>query len=136
MKVFISYAHADRALAQKVAAGLKESGFDVWERFSEFFPGENWADKTAQALRESEAMVVLLTPDSLSSPYVMSEVNYALGSKTYKGRLIPVVVGSPDRLPTEQLPWILKRLQMIKLPRHGRQDEGIKRIAETLRNAA
>jgi hypothetical protein len=134
MKVFLSYAHADRTLAQKVALGLKREGFDVWENLIDIFPGENWADKIAQALRESEAMVVLLTPNSLSSPYVNSEISYALGSKAYKGRLIPVVVGSPDSLP--ELPWILKRLQMIQIPKRGKQDEGIKRIAETLLSAA
>jgi hypothetical protein len=136
MKVFLSYAHTDKTLAKKVADGLKRAGFDVWENFNEIIPGENWADKTAQALSESEAMVVLLTPDSLNSPYVMSEFNYALGNKTYKGRLIPVVIGSPDSLPEEKLPWIIKNLQTIRLPKRGKQDEGIKRIAETLRNAA
>jgi hypothetical protein len=134
MKVFLSYAHADRTLAQKVAEGLKRKGFDVWENLIDIFPGENWADKIGQALRESEAMVVLLTPDSLNSPYVNSEINYALGSKAYKGRLIPVVVGSPDSLP--DLPWILKRLQMIQLPKRGKQEEGIEKIAATLLNAA
>lgn len=136
MKVFLSYTHTDRALAQKVADALKRAGFDVWETLNEIFPGENWADKTAQALRESEAMVVLVTPDSLSSPHVMYEIDYALSNKAYKGRLIPVVVGSPDSLPADRLPWILKHLQMITLPKRGRQEEGIRRIAETLLDAA
>jgi len=135
MKVFLSYAHTDKTLARKVAEGLKRAGLDVWS-LDELLPGEPWANEVAQALREAEAMVVLLTADALSSPYVMSEISYALGNKTYKGRLVPVVVGSPDSLPDEQLPWILKRLQMITLPKRGRQDAGIKRIAETLLNAA
>ena len=136
MKVFISYAHTDKTLAKKVAEGLKKAGFDVWDELDAFFPGENWADKTAQALRESEAMVVILTPNSLRSPYIQSEISYALGNKTYKGRLIPVIVGSPDNLPAGQLPWILKEMQIINLPKRGKQDKGIKKIAETLLQAA
>lgn len=136
MKVFLSYAYADELLARRIAEGLKEAGFDVWYDRSEILPGENWADKISRALRESEAMVVLITPESLRSPNVQWEIGYALGDKSYKKRLIPVVVGSPDNLPTEGLPWILQRLQMIRLPKRGKQDAGIKRIAQTLRDAA
>ena len=42
-------------------------------------PGHNWAAKVAQALDESQAMVVLLTLAAVNSPNVRREMEYALG---------------------------------------------------------
>jgi TIR domain len=81
MKVFISHAHTDEPLVKKVAVGLKEAGLEVWDDTREIMPGDNWADKVAQALRESETMVVLLTPDALRSSWVRRDVEYALGEQ-------------------------------------------------------
>ena len=67
MKVFISHAHTDEPLVNKVAAVLKDAGLEVWDDTREIMPGDNWAHKVAQALQESEAMVILLTPDALRS---------------------------------------------------------------------
>jgi predicted nucleotide-binding protein len=70
MKVFISYAHNDMPLAKRVTNALEQSGLDVWDAEREILPGDNWAKKIAKALEESDAMVVLLTPDALSSKTV------------------------------------------------------------------
>ncbi|MCA1567089.1 MAG: toll/interleukin-1 receptor domain-containing protein [Acidobacteria bacterium] len=137
MKVFLSHAHSDKALAKRIAKGLKRAGLEVWDAESEILPGENWADKTAQALRDSQAMVVLLTPNTFQSSNVSLEIGYALGSKEYKKRLIPVIVGSSENLPQKNFPWILNHFQMIELPEQGKQqDAGIKQIAQTLLEAA
>jgi hypothetical protein len=136
MKVFLSYAQTDKTLAKIIVDGLKKAGFDVWEEMNEILPGDNWADKTAKALRESQAMVVLLTPEALQSPYVQHEIGYALGSKSYKKRLIPVIIGSPDSIPEEQIPWILQRFQTVRFPRRGNREESIKQIAQKLLEAA
>jgi TIR domain len=136
MKVFLSYAQTDKTLAKRIAAGLKKEGFDVWEASSEILPGDNWADKTAKALRESQAMIVLLTPNALASENMLHEIGYAISNKSYKGRLIPVLVGSPGSVPENQIPWILQRLQTVRLPKRGKQEDGIKRIARKLLEAA
>jgi TIR domain len=136
MKVFISHAQKDKPLAQRVAAILRESGLDVWDDAYEVMPGENWAEKIAQALKESEAMVVLLTPEALESSNVLWEIGYALGKETYDNRLIPVIVGNPERLPEEKMPWILRHLRMINLPEQGKDEESIKQIALALKEVA
>lgn len=137
MKVFLSYAHSDKAIAKRIADGLKRAGLDVWDAESEILPGENWADKIAQALRDSQAMVVLLTPNTFQSSNVSWEIEYALGNKEYKKRLIPVIVGSPENFPRQNYPWILNHFQMIKLSEQiKQQDVGIKQIAQTLLEAA
>lgn len=136
MKVFISHSHKDEALAKKVAVVLEEAGLDVWDPSREIMPGDNWAEKIGQALEESEAMVVLLTPEALETQWVRDEINYALGKVKYQNRLIPVLVGNPKKFPQENIPWILKRLKMINLPEQGKDEESIKQIAQALKEEA
>ena len=135
-KVFLSYAKADEKLAKKVGEGLKQAGLKVLDYRQEILPGDLWADKAAQALRESSAMVVILTPDAVRSEQVRWEINYALSNLTFKDSLIPVLVGAPDRIPKNEMPWILWSLQMVRMPERGDQEEGIKQIAQTLRQVA
>lgn len=134
MKVFISHAHENKALAQKLAKALKRAGWDVWDD-EQILPGDNWAEKIGQALEESQAMVVLLTGAGLSSN-VRWEIEYALGKKSLKNRLIPVLVGSEVNISNQNFPWILNHLKMIKLPESGREEDGIRQITEALQAAA
>jgi len=136
MKVFISHSHETKALAKEVGEALKRAGLEAWSHEQEILPGDNWAQKIAQALEESQAMVVLLSPHSLDSTMVRREIEYALSTKHFNKRLIPVLVGSEDDLPLEKLPWILNHLNVIKLPAYGRQEEGINRITQALQAVA
>ena len=82
MQVFISYSHSDSPLAARVSKALRKAGLQVWDPEVNVFPGDNWPAQVGRALEESDAMVVLLTPDSISSPQVKAEMAYALGSKS------------------------------------------------------
>lgn len=134
MKVFISYNYKDKALAKKFVDGLETAGFEVWDAEREILPGDNWAEKTGRALKESQAMVVLLTPDALKSQNVLHEINYALGEKSYEKRLIPVLVGPPEKF-KKNIPWIFSHLKTINLPENDGQDKAIKRVAQALKAA-
>ena len=135
MKIFISHAHTDEPLARRIAEILEEDGLEVWDATREVLPGDNWAALVSQALQESQGMVVLLTPDAMRSRWVRSEIEYALGEARFRGRLIPVVVGSPEKLRDEDVPWILWKLKTIRLEQ-ANEDEGIKEIARTLHQVA
>ncbi|MDE0449309.1 MAG: toll/interleukin-1 receptor domain-containing protein [Spirochaetaceae bacterium] len=140
MKVFISHAHSDEHLAQKVAAILQEAGLEVWDAMREILPGDNWAQEVSNALQESEAMVILLTPDAVRSEWVRREmrwnIEYALGEVRFRSRLIPVVAGDPDILNTEGVPWILRHQKMVDLTQHENEEEGIREVARTLLQVA
>ncbi|MGE0887417.1 MAG: toll/interleukin-1 receptor domain-containing protein [Blastocatellales bacterium] len=136
MKVFISYANANRELAKKVSESLKQSGFIVWDSEEEVLPGDNWAEKIAQGLEEADAMVVILTQESLLSRAVRKEIEYALGKKTFKHRLIPVYIDSQDNLSEENIPWILRRLKIIKLSGNLQAEKELDQIAQALRAVA
>ena len=109
MKIFLSYARHDRELASRLAKQLEQKGHRVWDPERELLPGAEWTASLKRALADSDAMVLLLSPDSAESRWVTYELEYALSAKHLSGRLIPVPVR-----PTKNLPWILHELQMIR----------------------
>jgi hypothetical protein len=138
MKVFISHSGSskDEALADRVVGSLEEAGLDVWYDRRELHPGKNWADEIDQGLSESDAMVVLLTRGALDSEFVRRDIDYALGEKRFKSRLIPVLVGDSEDFPSDRIPWILKRLKTITLPKDSKNEEQFKQIVQVLKDAA
>ncbi|NJL39394.1 MAG: toll/interleukin-1 receptor domain-containing protein [Leptolyngbyaceae cyanobacterium RM2_2_4] len=131
MKVFISYASTDAKLAKQVADALKKAGFQTWDE-TQIFPGENWAEGLAKSLQESDAMVVLLTPASIRSSNIQHEIGYALGKQDYKDKVLSVIAASDEQLPLTEIPWILKKLRVIRIPNLGENEEGLRRITRTL----
>lgn len=136
MKVFITYASKDEALAGKLAASLEEAGLDAWYDKREILPGDNWAEKISQGLKESKAMVVLVTPTALESDTVQRNISYALGDESFSNRLIPVIIGDSDDLPQDRLPWIFKRLKTITVSNREKETEQFKKVAEAIKAAA
>lgn len=128
MKVFISYSGADEKWADRLRTALARQDIDVWNPASQIAPGENWGLKYGKALQNADAVVVLLSPDSVKSDWVRHEIEYALSSPQFRDRLIPVVVR-----PTEDIPWILRRQQVIRASKDT--DETARRIASALRKS-
>jgi hypothetical protein len=135
-KIFISYAYKDAALAKEFTAALKKAGLDAWDPAIEILPGDNPGEKIGNALKESNAMVVLLTPNAVESSNVLWEISYALGEQSYARRLIPVLIGRPESIPQEKIPWTLRQLGMINLPDSEHTEDGIRQIARALKNVA
>lgn len=132
MKVFISHAYTDEPFVRKITAGLEKAGLDVWDATPEILSEDTLTKSIAQALKESEAMVVLLTADALRSSWVRREIEYALGEQNYRKRLVPVLVGNPEELPKENIPWILRHLPMIDMSEYDEEEKGIKQIVQAI----
>jgi len=119
-KVFLSYARADRGHAQRLADRLRQAGLAVWDPEQELLPGSDFTANLKHALDKAEAVIVLVSPDAMASRSVSHEIEYALGAKRLRGRLIPVVVR-----PTKETPWILKTLPMIRFADPGKTSRDI-----------
>lgn len=109
MKVFLSHARKDNALAHQLARQLTRGGFTVWLAEEEIAPGDNWAMKAGKALEDSDWMVILLTPAALESDCLRQDIEFALGARKYEGRVFSVFVGPPLQA-GKHMPWILLRL--------------------------
>src|SRR5690242_14229260 len=109
MKVFLSHARKDAQLARELTEGLRRAGFTVWNAQEEIVPGDNWAKKVGKALDDSELMVILFTPRALESDWLREDIEFAIGSKKFEGRVFSVYVG-PASKAGKDMPWILLKL--------------------------
>lgn len=124
IRIFLSYAQSDQQWARKLSEYLDAEGFQVFDP-AELLPGDNWSLEIGRALDTSEAMVVLISPAGVSSPWVQREIQYALGSERFQDRLIPIEVE-----PTKDFPWVLNHLPWIKL--EGNLAEAGQQVSEIL----
>ena len=108
MNIFFSYASADESFARDLASRLDSRGFATWHE-DNLLPGDNWARETANALDNSDAMIVLFSPDWVKSPRLVKDVEYALVARRYAGRLLGLVIR-----PTKEVPWIFERLHLLR----------------------
>src|SRR5215467_14258331 len=108
IKVFVSYAQQDRALAEELFRALRPLSVRVWSD-DQLSAGENWSDVLRSRLRDSQYFVLLLTPKTLESSWVLQELGaaWALGK-----RIIPVVT---DRRLLARLPIDLAEAQAVNV---------------------
>lgn len=115
MQVFISHAASDRALAEDLAASLRKAGIHVWNPNEAILPGDNWALAVGKALEESDVMIALFTRATNGSPTVERDVQYALTSGKYRGRVVPVLMDLVTFDAGADVPWVLLRMDPVYL---------------------
>lgn len=71
--VFISYSRDDKFVAQIVVDKLRSMDHSPWIDFADIGPGKKWEAEIKRAIRESIAVVVVLTPSSVQSQWVKDE---------------------------------------------------------------
>jgi len=133
MQVFLSYNPSDKKVASDLAKGLSKFGYHVWFADQDLLPGDNWSLGIGKALEEADSMVVLVSPASAKSQWQSREVQYALASPQYQGRVVSVLVPPMNRIPSHSVPWILNKLTVIASGKSV--SETSKRIAKALRES-
>src|SRR6184192_2972213 len=102
--IFLSYAHADRAKAQRLTAALQKSDYVVWwDALIE--GGTRYARSIDEALRSADVVIVLWSAQSIESDWVRDEA--AQGRDRH--RLVPLSLDGT--LP----PLGFRQIQMIDL---------------------
>jgi len=78
--IFISYKHEESSsdFISALEGKLENQGIDVWTD-KEIQGGKNWRAAIDEAVRNSYAVIVVLTPGANQSPYVTYEWSYAMG---------------------------------------------------------
>ena len=75
--VFVSYAHADKIPVYQSMREFKDAGVNLW--YDEGIqPAGEWVEEIAHAIKRSSLFVVFVSPRSVDSRFVKSEVGYAL----------------------------------------------------------
>jgi hypothetical protein len=85
---FVSYSREDSEFVLRLADDLKAAGASVWLDQRDIVAGQRWDRAVEDALTECARMVVILSPDAVSSTNVMDEVSFALEEQK---TIIPVI---------------------------------------------
>jgi hypothetical protein len=107
--IFISYAHADRPAAERLARSLMDQGQAVWWDQWEIAAGDSLIRKIfAEGIAKAGAFVILLSPTSVASKWVQDELDSATVRRIEDlTRVIPALVEDvPIPMPLRTLRWV------------------------------
>ena len=98
MKVFVSYSRKDTEFVDRLDRDLTMLGHEVWIDRSDLVGGgeDRWRRSIVNTIRDSEAMLIVLSPHSIASENVERELSVAADNKK---RVIPVLL-RPCELPS------------------------------------
>lgn len=90
---FASYAHADKDIVMSVLDKLvNENHFRIWYD-SGLHSGDDWSEKLTSKINHSTAFIVFLSPNSITSRHVVSEISIAFANERIK--VIPIWIDVP-----------------------------------------
>jgi hypothetical protein len=104
--VFISYGHSDADVVFPIIDGISAKGYKVWYDAG-IHISSIWTDEIANAILTCKIFILFVTKDSILSPYVRSEIEFALNNRQ---RVIPVYLDSMSVLP----PGLMMGLSMMQ----------------------
>ena len=88
-EVFLSHSSLDRQFADDLAGMMRRHGVPVWYSQTNIRGAQQWQAEIGDALRRCDWLVVILSPQSVNSRWVKSEVAYAL-TLPLGDRIVPV----------------------------------------------
>ncbi len=93
MKVFLSYAHEQRPIAEAISLSLSVRGYDVFFDRSTLKPGVEYDMAIQEAVETCDLFVFLISPNSLKDGgYALTELGFAKGRwKNPSGKVLPVM---------------------------------------------
>lgn len=98
--VFISHSHKDHEFVARLNMALRERGVRTWFSPEEIRPGTKLSESIFAAIDSFDRLIVVLSQNSMSSPWVNSELHRAFARQRKEGRniLFPISI-----VPREQV---------------------------------
>ena len=99
--VFISYSHQDKPLAQAIAEGIRDAGYQVWIDEGEVVIGTSLVTSIAKAVEATDYLVAIVSSASVDSPWCQKELAWAVtrGLTEVRELVLPVKVGKIEMPP-------------------------------------
>jgi predicted ATPase len=72
--IFISHVEEDASVALQIGEGLQSAGYSTWLYERDSLPGPAYLIQTGEAIDQSQAFVLIISPDSVASNQVTAEV--------------------------------------------------------------
>jgi hypothetical protein len=109
-QVFVSHATGDKWIAKVICEKVEGTGASTFRDDRDISGGDDIPEKLRQQIRRSQEMIVLLTPESVGSQWVVLEVGVAWGiRKNFRIAAVLVHVG------TEPIPKIIKSKKAVNI---------------------
>jgi hypothetical protein len=112
--VFLSYARRDQRFADRLVTALEERGVNVWVDREDIPGGAAWESAIGEALSASSAVLVVLSPASVTSEYVPKELSLA---EKYDRPIVPILYepweASPDAPAVKRIEFQLASVQYV-----------------------
>jgi len=96
--IFISYSRRDSEFVERLIQALELYGFSTWEDVKAIAGGDVWKAAISRAIRECDAFLLVLSPQSAGSDHVAKEL--AVATK-HARRILPIIYQNckiPDKM--------------------------------------
>lgn len=124
--VFISYVPCDRDIIKPLINALIDTDYSVWIISEDIYPNSAISKVVDGIDRcvDNGFYIVVITQESIKSPFVMTELDLALRQGSY---IVPIVIGNPE-LPKDIQQWIGSYIQISEKP----TEEDFARVVDIL----
>jgi hypothetical protein len=105
--IFVSYPHKHRDWVRSFVEALEKHNLKVWFDEKAIPPGEPFVEKLEEGIRNSNAVVYIVTPEVVNSKWALVELGAALGGRK---TIIPIV---SEDVPVGELVSPIRRRRWI-----------------------
>jgi hypothetical protein len=132
VRVFLSYASAQRPLAERINYLLQSEGHSVFFDREDLPAGDTYGERIRSAVEDCKVFIFLVSPDSVSpGSYALTELTFAERVPARRAPAILPVLAAPISS-LKQLPPFLAPLTLLE-PRGDTAAEVAARVAEVAR---
>jgi hypothetical protein len=112
VKIYISYNRRDAATAETISERLSGLGYDIFRDRNELVPGVEWEPYIVPVIGFADVFISLLSENSITSPYIQTELEFARANKRRSNDIliVPVILGNIE------VPPFIRDLQPISSP--------------------
>jgi hypothetical protein len=110
--IMISYSHKDKTLCQQIYNELTKAGYRVWIDFEQMHG--NVMDAMAQAIEQSQTVIICMSEDYRKSNYCRAEAHYAFQRQR---KIVPVLLQKHYR-PDGWLLFLIGQLLYVDFNKH------------------
>lgn len=107
---FLSHTTPDRPFADRLVEVLRGQGIRVWYSVTNLVGAQQWHDEIGRALRRCDWFGVVISPAALKSKWLGWEVQYAVRSDRFSGKIVPILYQPCN---AERISWVLPGLQCV-----------------------
>lgn len=129
--VFISYSRRDLPISIALKNALELRRFDVWLDVLGIAAGEEWVTRLTTAVKDSDVVLLLLSPDSSQSRYCIKEIKFALDEMK---PILAIKLG--DFAVPPEVRFLLGDIQHVVLPANQNMESILDAVDRGLRALA